>query len=138
MCRRAPARRVRSSWYPTSPRGPNPSTASRTASTSSGGRASSTSTREDSDSSRTAVTTIAAATASATTGSIHCAPVMLTSASPINTAAEVIASVRRCAASPSSAAESVARALRAMTAETIRLTTNEKPTTAMPRPTVWT
>ena len=49
---------------------------------------------------RTPVTTIAAARSSATTGSIHWAPVISTSASPTRTAADVSASVPRCAASP--------------------------------------
>ena len=70
------------------------------------------------NSSRTPVTTIAAATASATTGSIHWAPVILTRISPTRTPPEVSASVRRWAASPASAGESVRRALRAMIAET--------------------
>jgi hypothetical protein len=59
------------------------------------------------------VTTIAAATNNAATGSSHWAPVSWTRASPITTVSEISASVRRWAASPSKAAEDVLRAFRA-------------------------
>ena len=54
--------------------------------------------------------------------------------SPTSTAADVAASVRRCAASPSSAGESVSRARRASTVETTTLASTENAITAMPMP----
>ncbi len=44
------------------------------------------------------------------------------------------ASVRRCAASPSSAGDSVSRARRYRKVDTPRLASAEKPITAMPKP----
>ena len=87
---------------------------------------------------RTPETTIAAATTSATIGSIQSAPVTCTSARPTRTPTDVSASVRRCAASPSSAADSVVRARRATIPPTVRLATADRPTTAMPTPSRWT
>ncbi len=108
----------------------------RIASTSSSGSAWSTSTREEPLRSLTPVTTIDAETISATTGSSQSAPVSLTRMSPTSTPAEVSASVRRWAASPSSAGESVAARCCSISVETKMLTTIENATTAMPRPTV--
>ena len=68
------------------------------------------------------------------TGSSHVAPVTWTSTSPTSTAADVAASVRRCAASPSSAGESVSRARRASTVETTTLASTENAITPMPMP----
>ncbi len=87
---------------------------------------------------RTPATTIAAATASAVIESKAELPVILTRPRPTTTPAEVSASVRRCAASPSRAGESYAFAWRERTAETIRLATTEKPITAIPTPIVST
>ena len=78
--------------------------------------------------------TIATATTSAVIGSKAALPVTWTRARPKSTPAEVIASVRRCAASPSSACDSCAFAWRERTEETPRLATTEKAITAMPTP----
>ena len=59
---------------------------------------------------RSPATTIAAATTNAVIESKATTPVISTSSSPPSTPAEVRASVRRCAASPSSAGDSCSRA----------------------------
>ena len=57
-----------------------------------------------------------------------------TSTSPSRTPADVSASVRRCAASPSSAGDPVRRARRWMYELTNRLATSENATTPIPKP----
>ena len=78
--------------------------------------------------------TIAAATTSAVIESKAASPVIWTRPRPTSTPAEVRASVRRCAASPSRAGESCAFAWRESTVETPRLASTEKPITAIPTP----
>ena len=78
--------------------------------------------------------TIATATTSAVIESKAASPVTWTRARPTRTPAEVSASVRRWAASPSSAGESCALAWRERTVETPRLASTEKAITAMPTP----
>ena len=108
--------------------------AASTRSSSSGGGASSISTREDRVSIRRPAPTIATATTSAAIGSNTALPVIATRPRPRKTPAEVSASVRRWAASPSSAAERSARARRPRYAETPKFATAEKPITANPTP----
>ena len=79
------------------------------------GSASSTSTPEERRMIRIPATTIATATIRAVIESKATTPVISTSARPTRTPAEVIASVRRWAASPSSASDSCARAWREST-----------------------
>ena len=83
---------------------------------------------------RTPVTTIVAAISSATTGSSQSHPVTLTSARPTSTPIDVYASVRRCAASPSSAGDDVSRARRKSQLETARFAALAMPMTTMPMP----